>query len=325
MVLPLKILKGTSKTFNVTIDTTNLEGHILRSIEINSDDKITLNKTILIYGFVKPPIHDVRIKNIDFQSRVIKGQISLFNITLENRGDFRERNVCIEFKEGDISLGYATIENIESNENESAIFKWDTSAVAPKAYDVLIEVKLKHQRLVDSLHVSVKINMPSAAQTLILTNKEKLVKYWGAERAEKLENELIKLSYHVGVAGIPVYVEEDEAVASAYESWDSNLQDPQEANDVAKHIKRLIDDKQEKYTGIEYIIIVGDDRIIPYYRIHDNTDKPFGPESWRTEDEYRKLNRDSTVGSALHKNMFLTDNIYATNKPIVPKGLHKSR
>jgi hypothetical protein len=162
--------------------------------------------------------------------------------------------------------------------------------------------------------------MPSAAQTLILTNKEKLVKYWGAERAEKLENELIKLSYHVGVAGIPVYVEEDEAVASAYESWDSNLQDPQEANDVAKHIKRLIDDKQEKYTGIEYIIIVGDDRIIPYYRIHDNTDKPFGPESWRTEDEYRKLNRDSTVGSALHKNMFLTDNIYATNKPIVWKN-----
>jgi hypothetical protein len=312
----IKISKGYSKTFNVTIDTTNLEGHTLRCIEINSNDKITPNKTILIYGIVKPPIHDVRIKNIDFQSRVIKGQISLFNITIENLGDFREKNVRIELKEGDRSLGYATIENIESNGNESAIFKWDTSAVAPKTYDVLIEVKLKHQRLVDSLHVSVKINMPSAAQTLILTNKEKLVKYWGAERAEKLENELIKLSYHVSVAGIPVYVEEDGSVASAYESWDSNLQDPKEANKVSKHIKKLIDEKLKEYTGIKYVIIVGDDRIIPYYRIHDNTDKPFRPELWQTVDDYHKVNIDSAVGSAFHNKMFLTDNIYATDKPM---------
>jgi parallel beta-helix repeat protein len=155
--LSIKIPKGYSKKFNATIDTTNLEGHILRSLEIQSDDKITPNKTILIYGFVKPPIHDVRIKNIDFQSRLIKGQINLFNITLENRGDFREKNVSIEFRGGNKSLGNATITNIESKETKSAIFKWDTSAVAPKTYDVLIEVKLKHQRLVDSLHVSVKI------------------------------------------------------------------------------------------------------------------------------------------------------------------------
>jgi len=68
--LPIKIQKGSSKVFNVTIDTTNQEGHTLRSIEIQSDDKITPNKTILIYGFVKPPIHDVRIKNIDYQSHI---------------------------------------------------------------------------------------------------------------------------------------------------------------------------------------------------------------------------------------------------------------
>ena len=315
--LPIKIPKGSSKTFNVTIDTTNLKSNVLRSIEINSDDKITPNKTILIYGFVKPPSHDVRIRNIDHQSRVIKGQINSFNVTIENQGDFREKNVSIEFKAGDRSLGSVTINNIEPNETKSATFKWDTTNVAPKTYDITIEVKLKDKPLpLASLKVPVKVEMPSTAQALILTNRERLADCWSAERAEKLENELIKLSYHVSVAGIPVYVEEDEAVADSYQLWDSNSQDPERANDVARHIKRLIDDKLKEYTGVKYIIIVGDDRIIPYYRIPDNTDKPFGPESWYTEDDYTKLNTDSTVGSALHNNMFLTDNIYAADKPI---------
>jgi hypothetical protein len=128
----------------------------------------------------------------------------------------------------------------------------------------------------------------------------------GHQRSRTIENELIKLSYHVSVAGIPVYVEEDEAVADSYKSWYSNSQDPERANDVAKHIKILIDDMLKEYTGVKYIIIVGDARVIPYYRIPDNTDKPFGPESWYTEDDYTKLNTDSTVGSALRNNMFLT-------------------
>ncbi len=315
--IPVKIQKGSSKTFNVTIDSTNLEGDILRSIEIKSDDKITPNKTILIYGFVKPPSHDVRIRNIDLQSRVIKGQINLFNITINNTGDFREKNVSIEFKAGYKSLGNTTIKNIESKETKSAIFKWDTTNAAPKTYDILIEVKLKDKPLpLASLTVSVKVDMPYAAQTLILTNRERLATFWSPDRAEKLENKLIKLSYQVGVAGIPVYVEEDGAVASAYESWNLNLQDPQSANNVSKHIKKLIDAKLKEYTGIKYIIIVGDDRIIPFYRIPDNTDKPFCPELWQTVDEYHKVNIDSAVGSAFHNKMFLTDNIYATNRPM---------
>jgi parallel beta-helix repeat protein len=317
IMCPVKIQKGSSKTFNVTIDTTNLEGNIPRSIEINSDDKITSNKTILIYGFVKPPSHDVRIKNIDFQSRIIKGQISLFNITVENLGDFREKNVSIEFKEGNKSLGNATIKNIESTETKSAIFKWNTADATPRTYDILIEVKLKDKQLsLATLQVPVKVDMSSAAQTLILTNRKRLATAWGADRTEKLENELIKLSYHVSVAGIPVYVEKDEAVASAYGSWDLNLQDPQMANDVAKHIKELIDAKLKEYAGIKYIIILGDDRIIPYYRIPDNTDKPFRPERWQTVDDYHKVNIDSAVGYAFHNKMFLTDNIYATDRPM---------
>jgi parallel beta-helix repeat protein len=316
MALPLSIAKGSSRSFNVSLDTDNLDGFVLKNMEIITNDLERQHKNISIFGFVQIPTHNIEITGVDYQSRVIKGQINLFNVTINNTGNFREKNVSIEFKAGNRSLGNATIENIESQESMSVIFKWDTTDVAPKTYDILIEVKLKDQLLVDSLHVPVKIDMPSAAQTLIVTNKEKLTDCWGAKRTEKLDNELIKLSYHVGVAGIPIYVEVDEAVAKAYESWDLCLYDPKKANEVAKVIKRLIDDKQEEYTGVKYIVILGDDRIIPYYRIPDNTDKPFGPESWYTEDDYTKLNADSTVGSALQNNMFLTDNIYAVDKAI---------
>ena len=316
MTLPLSIAKGSSRSFNVSLDTKNSDGFIIKNIEIITNDLERSQKNISIFGFVQIPTHNVEIKGVDFQSRVIKGQINLFNVTINNTGNFREKNVIIEFKAGNRSLGNAKIENIESQESMSIIFKWDTTDVTPKTYDVLIEVKLKNQLLVDSLHVPVKIDLPSAAHTLIVTNKEKLTDCWGAERAEKLENELNKLSYHVGVAGIPICVDEDDAVARSYILWDSSTEDPEKANDVARHIKRLIDDKMKEYTGIRYIIFVGDDRIIPYYRIPDNTDKPFGPESWYTEDDYTKLNTDSTVGSALHNNMFLTDNFYVVDKPI---------
>ena len=316
MALPLSIAKGSSRSFNVSLDTGNLDGFVLKNIEIITNDLERPHKNISIFGFVEIPTHNIELTGVDYQSRVITGQINLFNVTINNTGNFREKNVSIEFKAGNRSLGNATIENIKSQESMSVIFKWDTTDVAPKTYDILMEVKQKGQLLVDSLHVPVKIDMPSAAQTLIVTNKEKLTDCWGAERAEKLENELIKLSYHVGVAGIPIYVEVDGVVADAYESWDLCLHDPKKANKVAKQIKRRIDEKQKEYTSVKYIVILGDDRIVPYYRIPDNTDKPFGPNSWYTEDDYTKLNTDSTVGSALHNNMFLTDNIYAADKAI---------
>ena len=302
--------KGQSESFNITLNTGKLEGFILKNIEIISNDLENPYKNISIFGFVEVHTPKIEIKEVDYQSRVIKGQINLFNVTINNTGDFREKNVTIDFKEGNRSLGSVTINNIEANETKSAIFKWDTSNVEAKTYDITIEVTLKDKPLpLANLKVPVKVDMTSAAQTLIITNKERLAYCWGPERSEQVENELIKLSYHVSVGGIPVYVEEDEAVAGAYKSWDFNVQDPQGANNVARHIKDLMDDKLIDYTGIRYIIIVGDDRIIPFYRIFDNSGDP-------TENSYDKVNKDSTVGSALYNNMFLTDNIYAADKPI---------
>jgi parallel beta-helix repeat protein len=312
---PAEILKGHSQNFTITLNTGKLEGFILKNIGIISNDLEKPYKNISIFGFVEVHTPDIGIKGVDHQSQVIKGQINLFNLTLNNAGNFREKNVSIEFKEGERSLGLVTINNIEPKENKSAIFKWDTTDVAPRTYDITIEVKLKDKPLpLTSLTVPVKVDMPSAAQTLIITNKERLAYYWGPERAEQVENELIKLSYHVSVAGILIYVEEDEAVADSYQSWD---QDPEGANNVAQHIKDLIDDKLIDYTGIRYIVIVGDDRIIPFYRIKDNTKKSHIGPDWEDELDYfngSHISNRSAVGLALSHGYYFTDDFYADFK-----------
>jgi parallel beta-helix repeat protein len=121
--LPAEISKGHSQSFNMSLNTEELGGFVLKNIEIISNDIENPDKKISIFGFVEIPASNIEIKEVDYQSRVIKGQINLFKVTINNTGDFREKNVSIEFKAGYKSLGNATITNIESKETKSAIFK----------------------------------------------------------------------------------------------------------------------------------------------------------------------------------------------------------
>ncbi|RCV65426.1 hypothetical protein C5S53_03810, partial [Methanophagales archaeon] len=303
---PVKMPKGTLKVFNVTIDTANLRGYILRSVEIQSDDKITPNKTILIYGFVKLPIQDVRIKNIDFLSRIIKGQISLFNITLENLGDFREKNLTVEIKEGGRIQDSTTIEHIDSKESKSAIVKWKTENASLGIHDITIEVLNKDNESLTDLTARVSVLAPSKAKTLIVTNLKRL---------KAVENDLIQLSHHPSVNGIVLNVGDDQKCAEAYDSWDSN-RTSENANAVARAIKDLIDSSLEVYKNIEYIIIAGNDEVIPFYRIPDKSLESYVG-SYGLYDEkdyierYDQLKPATTIGSAFWDNMFLTDDCYA--------------
>jgi len=265
---------------------------------------------------------DVKIEFVDFESRVIKGQINVFEVDISNYGDYDVYGVIVEFKEGTKCLGNVTIPVLLAGEIGTVSYHWDTKDASPGIHEIAIEVRPglfdeigPKIKLFDSIKVKVNTLPPSKASTLIITNLGRMNAVWKNRTAE-LEEKLIKLSFHPSVNGIIVRVEEDKNCSEAYKLWESDLSSPEKANKVAKEIKNLIDSKLKIYSNVEYIIIVGDDRIIPYYRIPDNTDKPFGPESWYTEKDYHKLNTDSTVGSALHNNMFLADNFYATDEPI---------
>lgn len=306
---PTIIPAGTSKTFNVTIDTKNLKGDILRSIEIISNDKITPNKMILMYGFVKVYTPDVRVEKTDFESRVIKGQINLFQISVNNTGVANETNVTVNFTDGDTVLS-KEIPELKKNETKTVKFKWDTANASLGIHEIKIEVISGKGELLDRLKLKVYVLPTTKASTFIVTNLKRMAEKWGNDNITELEEKLIELSFHPSVNGIVVRVENETNCSKIYEEWDRD-KEPEKANEIAEAIKSLIDSKLGNYSNIEYLIIVGDDRIIPYYRILDNTSEP-SVAGWYTEKNYSKLNRDSTVGSALHNNMFLTDNFYAS-------------
>jgi len=240
------------------------------------------------------------------QSRIIKGQISLFNITVENIGDFREKNLTVEIKEGERILDSTTIEHIDSNECKPVIVKWNTENTSLGIHDITIAVLNKDKESLTNLAVKVSVLAPSKAKTLIVTNLGRL---------EAVENELIQLSHHPSVNGIILNVANDQKCSEAYNSWDSHP-NSENANDVAKAIKELIDSSLAVYKNIEYIIIAGNDEVIPFYRIQDKSLESYVG-SYGLYDEkdyierYEKLKPATTIGSAFQDNMFLTDDFYA--------------
>ncbi len=150
---------------------------------------------------------------------------------------------------------------------------------------------------------------PSQIRTLILTNRAKIESFHGASEASQLMSKLDELAAHSSVQGLVVQVEDDPAVAAAYSQWDANNTTTR-ANAVTAAIKNLLDALLNTYSDVEYIVLVGDDRVIPYRRVLDQTRHP--------ESNYSCVSGSSTIGVALGDDMSLTDDFYADRVPTVP-------
>jgi PKD repeat protein len=157
--------------------------------------------------------------------------------------------------------------------------------------------------------LTVTSSLPDA-RTLILVNRQKLETLYGASEAAQVMDKLDALAAHVSVQGVVVQVEDDAIVAAAYAAWDADPTSTARANAVAEAIKALVDGQWSVYPDLEYLVIVGDDRVIPFRRVLDQTRYP--------ERHYRFVSASSTIGAALHDNMTLTDDYYADAAPTVP-------
>jgi hypothetical protein len=146
-------------------------------------------------------------------------------------------------------------------------------------------------------------------KTLILTNRAKIESLYGASVASQLMSKLDQLAAHSSVQGLVVQVENDPVVAAAYSQWDANNITPR-ANAVTDAIKNLLDGLLNTYPDVKYIVLVGDDRVIPYRRVLDQTRYP--------ESNYGCVSTSSTIGVALGDDMTLTDDFYADKVPTVP-------
>jgi hypothetical protein len=156
-------------------------------------------------------------------------------------------------------------------------------------------------------------------KTLILANMPRMQTLGIATPVESaaLTTKLQELANHPRVQGLVVDLAGVTSLASLYTAWDSDPGSPDKANTllfgtggIQEYLRTQL---LPAYTGVEYLVLVGDDRIIPFARIHDDT--ALLPEStYITGGNLTATG--TTVGRALAANRFLSDDPLGNIKPV---------
>jgi hypothetical protein len=149
------------------------------------------------------------------------------------------------------------------------------------------------------------------AQSLILVAPERLTDQYGAS---PLLSKLHQLAAHPRVQGAVVDVLTNRDVRATYASWDADPSSATKANEVAMAIKALIDDYTLTYPNLRYLVLVGNDAMLPFYRVRDQN-----ATHWH-ERKYCPHTPVGTVHSALCADYFLTDDFYADRAPTTPNS-----
>ncbi len=155
--------------------------------------------------------------------------------------------------------------------------------------------------------------------SLILINKQRLDRAYGSASTLDLMSTLRDLADETSVRGVVVPVENDSIVGDAYGSWDTgDACSPLVANHVAEAIKtNVVLPYFETYSPtLRYLVIVGDDLMIPFRRVSDDTfianeSLYLGP---------AQLDQDNATHAALSLGYILSDDFYADLKPLRWRG-----
>jgi len=153
--------------------------------------------------------------------------------------------------------------------------------------------------------------------TLILVNKQRLDATYGIVTTTQVTNKLQALADDPGVKGVVLPVENNRQVSTAYDHWDTdNACNPNVANQVANEIKSLTDNYLNVHSGVQYLVVVGDDTIIPFRRVPDDG-------FVANESVYAGLaglKPDNPTLAALEQGYILTDDFYATRMTLMWRG-----
>lgn len=153
---------------------------------------------------------------------------------------------------------------------------------------------------------------PSGIQTLIVTNRERLTAIYGSSRADLLFDKLTTLANHSLVQGEILQIERNDAVAEAYATWIADPTDILKANQTASAVRGVVMDYLDAHPSVRYVVLIGDDRVVPGRRVKDRT---YFPES-----QYTSIISTTTVGAAVAQDYFLTDDYYADREPSTWEG-----
>lgn len=139
-------------------------------------------------------------------------------------------------------------------------------------------------------------------KTLILTHGAQLGARFGS--IEALMDKLGVLAEHPDVAGAIIDFGAIKAIDDTYTLWSENPNNPVYANLVAGAIRAWLDVNRAAYPNLEYLVIVGGDGILPFWRVPDEV--PLAHEG--TYNPY--LAAGSPTGAALGERYYFADDYY---------------
>ncbi len=170
----------------------------------------------------------------------------------------------------------------------------------------------------------------STVQTLILWHSERLE---GAVAAD-LERDLQILADHPRVQGRLVDLAGVGSVKPLYDVWDAGIvnddpvagvglpnavlfdpDDPNDPNDPFGVHPYLLGELLPVFTGVEFLVLVGGDDVIPLARLEDRANV-LSEEDYPDPDGFDLTPDGSTVGRALDDNQYLSDDPLAVRDPV---------
>ncbi len=153
----------------------------------------------------------------------------------------------------------------------------------------------------------------SGIKTLIVTNRERLAALYGETKTQNVMDRLALLASDTRVRGLILQAQNDAAAATAYTLWNSTPISTTLANNTASAVRNMILAALNTNPGVEYIVLVGNDRVVPFRRTPDRTTFP--------ENTYQaSVTGNTSIWAACRDKMSLTDDYYADRTPYIVSG-----
>lgn len=154
---------------------------------------------------------------------------------------------------------------------------------------------------------------PTGVRTLILVNRSRIAQLYSEGEATQLLSKLETLAQQPTVRGELIRLDNNIDVSTAYANWVNDLTNVDKANLVTNEIRRLVMTYLQERSGVEFVVIAGDDRALPMRRVADNTGR-------QSENTYTEVDASHPTGAAIRANYFLTDDYYVDKEPTPHKN-----
>jgi len=150
-------------------------------------------------------------------------------------------------------------------------------------------------------------------QTLIVVHRDRIAQLHGAAKATELMGKLNELAQNPHVRGEILQIDQNSEIAARYDEWPAEETSVERANLVADAIRRAIQTYLQERDGIRFVVLVGDDRALPFRRVPDGVTKS-------PERDYVDVDATHPTGAAIRSNHYLTDDFFVDRQPTQVKG-----